>query len=108
MTTRREKLEAMLQAEPGDDFLRYSLAIELDNEGRWEESFALFEGLMRQQPPHVPSFFRCAQMLVRLGRIEEARHMLREGIEIARQQQEFRAAGEMGELLASLGSFPEQ
>lgn len=108
MSTRREKLEAMLQADPGDEFLRYSLAIEYDNEGRWEESLALFEGLMRQHPPHVPSFFRCAQMLVRLERIEEARKMLREGIEVARQQQELHAAGEMGEFLASLGSFPER
>jgi hypothetical protein len=34
--------------------------------------------------------------------------MLREGIEIARQQQQLHAAGEMGQLLASLGSFPER
>lgn len=107
MPTRREKIEAMLQAEPEDDFLRYSLAIEYDNEGRWEESLKLFAELMQRQPPHVPSFFRCAQMLVRLGRIEEARRLLREGIEVARQQQQLHAAGEMGELLASLGSFPE-
>lgn len=108
MPTRREKLEAMLQAEPEDEFLRYSLAVEYDQEGRWEESLALFEGLMRQHPPHVPSFLRCAQMLVRLDRIEDARRMLREGIEIARQQQQLHAAGEMGQLLASLGSFPER
>jgi tetratricopeptide (TPR) repeat protein len=107
MPTRREKIEAMLQVEPQDEFLRYSLAVEYDNEGRWEESLAIFQGLMRQQPPHVPSFFRCAQMLVRLGQIEAARRILREGIEVARQQQELHAAGEMGELLASLGSVPE-
>ena len=30
--SRREKIEAMLADEPGDSFLRYSLAMELDKE----------------------------------------------------------------------------
>ena len=31
--SRREKIEAMLAEDPGDTFLRYSLAMELDKEG---------------------------------------------------------------------------
>ena len=107
MSSRREKIEAMLQAEPEDQFLRYSLACEYDNEDRSEESLALFRGLMADQPPHVHAFFRGAQLLVKLDQVAEARTMLREGIEIARQQNELHAAGEMGELLASLGSAGE-
>ena len=107
MPTRREKIEAMLAAEPQDQFLRYSLACEYDNEERHDESLALFRGLTQDQPPHVPSFLRGAQLLVKLDRIAEARATLREGIEIARQQGESHAAGEMGELLASLGSLGE-
>jgi tetratricopeptide (TPR) repeat protein len=107
MPTRREKIEEMLRAEPQDHFLRYGLAAEYDNEGRFEESLVLFRGLMADQPPHVPSFLRSAQLLVKLDRIAEARAVLREGIEIARQQGETHAAGEMGELLASLGALGE-
>jgi hypothetical protein len=107
MPTRREKIEAMLQAEPGDQFLRYSLACEFDNEERSDESLALLRGLMADQPPHVHSFLRGAQLLVKLDRIAEARTALRDGIEIARQQGELHAAGEMGELLASLGAAGE-
>jgi hypothetical protein len=44
---------------------------------------------------------------VKLNRIGDARDMLRDGIEAARQQNELHAAGEMGELLASLGSMGE-
>jgi hypothetical protein len=44
---------------------------------------------------------------VKLDRIAEARGVLRTGIEIARQQGELHAAGEMGELLASLGALGE-
>jgi tetratricopeptide (TPR) repeat protein len=105
MPSRREKIEAMLEAEPEDQFLRYSLATELDNEDRSEESLALFRGLIADQPPHVHAFFRGAQLLVKLDRIAEARTMLRDGIEVARQQGELHAAGEMAELLASLGAM---
>ena len=104
MSSRREKIEAMLKEEPEDQFLRYSLATEYDNEERGDESLALLRGLMADQPPHVHSFLRGAQLLVKLDRIEDARAALREGIEIARQQGELHAAGEMGELLASLGA----
>ena len=107
MSSRREKIEAMLKEEPEDQFLRYSLACEYDNEDRTEESLALFQGLIADQTPHVHAFFRGAQLLVKLDRIAEARALLRDGIEAARQQNELHAAGEMGELLASLGSMGE-
>jgi tetratricopeptide (TPR) repeat protein len=107
MATRREKIEAMLRDEPTDAFLRYSLACEYDNEERHDESLKLFQGLMADEPPHVPSFLRGAQLLVNLDRIADARAVLRQGIEIARHQGEMHAAGEMGELLASLGSLGE-
>jgi tetratricopeptide (TPR) repeat protein len=103
--TRREKLEQMLQAEPDDEFLRYGLAGEYDNEGRIDEAVALYRGLMAGNPPHVPSYFRCAQLFVREERIDEARGLLRDGIEAARWAGDAHAAGEMAELLASLGTL---
>jgi tetratricopeptide (TPR) repeat protein len=107
MSARREKIEAMLKLEPQDQFLRYGLASEYRSEGRLEESLALYRGLMADQEPHVPSFLIGAQLLVELDRIAEARAALRDGIEIARMQGNAHAAGEMGELLASLGSLGE-
>lgn len=105
MTTRREKIEAMLQAEPQDEFLRYSLACEYDNEERYDESRQLFAGLMSDG--HVASFLRAAQLLAKLDEIDSARTVLRTGIELARDKGESHAAGEMGELLAGLGALGE-
>jgi len=105
MTSRREKIEAMLAADPQDQFLRYGLAVEYDNEERHDESLALFTGLMHDSPPHVPSFLRGAQLLSKVDRIDDARAVLRTGIEAARQQGNSHAAGEMGELLATLGTL---
>jgi len=101
--SRREKIEAMLAEEPGDTFLRYSLAMELDKEGDNGASLAKFTELTRDQPPYVPAFFMASQQLARLGRMSEARDFLRTGIEAARAQGDLHAAGEMSEFLASLG-----
>jgi thioredoxin-like negative regulator of GroEL len=105
--SRREKIEALLAEEPGDVFLRYSLALELEGEGRWEEGLEILEDLARGTPPYVPAFHMAARHLVARGRIEEARRALREGIDAARAQGEAHAAGEMSELLMSLGELGE-
>jgi len=104
---RREKIEAMLVEHPGDTFLRYSLAMELDKEGSHDASLAKFAELARDRPPYVPAFFMAGQQLARLGRMDEARAILRDGVEEARTQSDFHAAGEMSEFLASLGSAGE-
>jgi thioredoxin-like negative regulator of GroEL len=104
MATRRERIEAMLADDPRDPFLRYSLALELEKEGQHDASLARFDELMTDEPPYVPAFFMAAQQLVQLGRVDDARTRLRHGIEHARQQGNLHAAGEMGELLASLGA----
>jgi hypothetical protein len=103
MTTRREKIEAMLTAEPGDVFLRYSLALEFEKEGDNARSLAGLHELTRDATPYVPAFFMAAQQLVKLGRIADARTYLRDGIEAARAQNNAHAAGEMSEFLTSLG-----
>lgn len=107
MPTRREKIEAMLAEEPGDVFLRYSLALELDKEGEHDASLEKLGELSREEPPYVPAFFMAAQQLARLQRVSEARTYLRDGIETARQQNDAHAAGEMSEFLASLGELGE-
>jgi predicted Zn-dependent protease len=104
---RRAKIEAMLAAEPQDQFLRYALAMELQKDGEHERSLQELQYLMAQSPPMVPAFFMAGQLLVRLGRVEEARQVLRTGIEEARRQKHFHAAGEMSEYLASLGNLGE-
>jgi tetratricopeptide (TPR) repeat protein len=101
--SRREQIEAMLAEDPGDVFLRYSLAMEQDKAGDHEASLARFADLTHDDPPYVPAYFMEGQQLARLGRMDEARAVLRDGIEAARAQGNAHAAGEMSEFLASLG-----
>jgi hypothetical protein len=97
----------MLSDDPSDTFLRYSLAMELDKEGQHDSSLAKFAELARDNPPYVPAFFMAGQQLTRIGRITDARTVLRDGIEAARTQNDSHAAGEMSEFLASLGGAGE-
>ncbi len=105
MPTRREKIEAMLKDEPHDTFLRYSLAMELDKEGNHDASLQAFSTLQQDAKPYVPAFFMAAQQLARIGRVADARQLLRDGTAVARQQGDLHAAGEMSEFLTGLGNL---
>lgn len=104
MPTRREKLEGMLLATPDDPTLRYMLAMELDKEGDTTQALHQFEHLMKASLPFVPAFLMAGQLLVRLGRTEEARSVFNHGIQAAQTQNNQHAAGEMAGFLTSLGN----
>jgi predicted Zn-dependent protease len=106
-STRRAKIEAMLRDDPGDVFLRYSLALEMESAGEADASLEILEALARETPAYVPAFHMAGRQLVALGRIDDARRALREGIDAARSQSMAHAAGEMSELLMSLGDAGE-
>lgn len=102
--SRLEKILAMLETEPNDTFLRYTLAMEYRKLGQSEQSIILLKELLEKNvPPYVPAFLMTAQQLAESDEIEEARRVLRVGIEEARKQNDLHAAGEMGELLSELG-----
>ena len=71
----REKFERLLEADPGDAFLRYSLALEL---AKTDEAAALkqFDRVLEQHPDYVPAYFMKGRTLARGDRDEEARETL--------------------------------
>lgn len=102
--TRLQKILAMLETEPNDTFLRYTLAMEYRKSGETEKSIHLLKELAYVGTPrYVPAFFMAAQQLVEQDQLEEARTFLRDGIEEARKQNDHHAAAEMSELLAEIG-----
>ncbi len=108
MTSNRiEKIQAMLVDEPTDTFLRYSLAMEQEKIGEHAASEQGLRGLMADEPPYVPAFFMLGQHLASRNQANDARAVLRDGIDQARQQKNDHAAGEMSEFLASLGDMGE-
>ncbi|MFZ4733626.1 MAG: tetratricopeptide repeat protein [Pirellulales bacterium] len=106
-SNRRARIEAMLEDDPGDVFLRYSLALELAAEGETDRGIAILADLAAEKPPYVPAFHMAGRHLAAHGRHDEARRFLRDGIEEARRQGQEHAAGEMAGLLMELGSAGE-
>ena len=100
--SRRHRLEAMLEGDPGDQLLRYMLAMESEKEGNSDHSLQLLSELMRDDPPYVPAFLMAGQQQARLGRPEEARASYTDGIRSARRQGDAHAAQEMAQFLQEL------
>jgi hypothetical protein len=69
---RLEQLRSMLADEPGDLFLRYAIALEHKRMGAMEEAVHDLEGILRDEPRHVASYYQLAVMLADLDRPQEA------------------------------------
>jgi thioredoxin-like negative regulator of GroEL len=100
--TRKQQLEEMLAEDPDDAFLRYGLAMEHLGAGDLEGAWRRFEEMFALTPEYVPAYLQAGQLLVRLGRPDEARDVFRHGVTVARQQNDEHAAGEMEAFLAQL------
>ena len=95
MATRLEILKSMVEQKPGDSFARYGLAMELRNTGDLEGALREFDELRRLNPDYTATYFHAGQTLERLGRIEDARAMYREGIEVTSRTGDLHAKGEL-------------
>jgi tetratricopeptide (TPR) repeat protein len=102
VSSRRQKLEAMLAADPADQMLRYMLALELEKTSEHDRSLELLQGLMTGETPYVPAFLMAGQQLTKIGRHDEARQCFEAGIQNAQQQGNAHAAGEMQQFLLNL------
>jgi len=98
-TNRRELLRAHVQANPGDAFARYGLAMDLVNSGESEAALAEFAALAAANPDYVPGYQQWGQLLHKLERFEEARAILNKGIAAAHKTGNAHAASEMQGLI---------
>ena len=95
-------LSEILEANPADAFARYGLAMEYAGQQKYEAALAEFARLVELNPDYVPGFHMYAQTLLRAGRSDEARAMLRRGIDCAGRMKNAHAQGEMTELLGEI------
>ena len=69
---RLSQLRALLTEEPGDLFLRYAIALELKRGGDNDQAIADLEGILRDEPKHITSYYQLATLLNDVGRRTEA------------------------------------
>lgn len=100
---RREKLEASLAEDPSDAFLRYGLALQCLRDGDLAEGRQRLRELIADRPDEVAAYQQLGQSYLETGESEEARTVLRRGIQVATARGDSHAASEMTGLLDLLG-----
>jgi len=85
-------------------FLQYALAKACVTEGDLETGLIKFQKVIDGHPEYVPAYFQKGQALAEQGRAVEARSILTQGIQAARQAGDRHAESEMTEFLEAIGS----
>ncbi|MFO7259352.1 MAG: tetratricopeptide repeat protein [Bacteroidota bacterium] len=91
---RLKMLHQFAEEEPGNAFNWYALALEYQHSDPSQAS-QLFEKLMTEFESYLPTYYMAANHYLRQGDTEKAVSIFRKGIEIAEQQGDRKAAGEL-------------
>lgn len=92
---RRLKLEASLAEQPGDEFLRYAVAIQCLNEGDLDDGRERLLALIADNPDAIAAYQQLGQSYAETDDFESAREILDRGVWRARSIGDGHAAAEM-------------
>ncbi len=99
---RIRKLASYIKKNPSDSFSKFALALELLKNNQVEKALKLFESIYRNDPEYVGTYYHLGKLYLVLDRIEDAETCFREGLEIARRQDEHQTLKELKEALQEL------
>ncbi len=102
METRRQKIERMLAAEPGDVFLNFGLAMELTKEKAFDAALTSFDRVISLDADYTAAYHHKAATLSALSRYDEARATIDAGIQAARRIGNGHAESELNDLLLAM------
>jgi Tfp pilus assembly protein PilF len=93
-----DRLAALLdfhRDDPDDPFTRFALAQEYLKGGETEQALAFFEGLVRDHPDYVGTYYHLGKLYEGLGRPEPAAATYRAGVEAAVRVGDLHARAEL-------------
>lgn len=97
---RIEQIQQMLAAEPDDLFLSFALAMEYVKQGMQEEAVAQFARVSDLDPNHTAAHSQRADVLFALGRKDQARAALADGVAAAERAGDKHAADKMRQAIS--------
>lgn len=100
--SRLDQIRKLLDSEPDDVFLNFSLAMEFLKQGRDQEAIAQFDRVIQLDPDYVTAYFQKSDKLVEMGDKSAAAQALRAGIEAAARINDRHAADQMSQRLKLL------
>ena len=83
MTDRIESIRKMLESQPDDVFLHYSLGMEYAAGGRYGDAVAQFHRCIELDGKHLPAYVEAGKALRSAGRLDEARRTFAAGMALA-------------------------
>ena len=95
-------LTEILTQDPTNAFARYGLAMEHATQGNVDVSLQEFQRLLTDHPDYTAGYFMAAQTLAKVGRTDEAKSQLTDGIASARRTGNQHALSEMQAMLDEL------
>ena len=102
MSKRLAFLEKLTAEGTEDPLAWYGLAMEYRKLERWDEALQTFTTLRTRQPDYVAMYLMCGQMLLGIGRADEAREWMTTGIAAAKKKGDGHAVSELESALAEL------
>lgn len=96
---RLNQIMEMLKAEPEDEFLNYALAIEFEKSGEINQAIKQLQGMIEKNENYLAAYYKLGKLFEEVSRSEDAKVIYAKGQEIAKQQNNKKAFGELAEAL---------
>ena len=97
--SRKEQLLNMLEGEPNDVFLNYALAMELVSTNELKEADEQLKKVISLTADYLPCFYQLGQLNEKLGNNDIALTYYKQGVDIAKSQNNNKALGELNEAI---------
>ena len=102
MTSKLQELLVLMEEDPSDPFLKYVYALELEKAGQLEEAVAAMNNLILLHPDYLAAFYQAGRLLQIRGDSASAVKVLKEGIDLARKQNNRHTLAELNFLLTEI------
>jgi Tfp pilus assembly protein PilF len=89
------KIQAFLQQNPKDNFLRHALALEYIKLNETGEARVLFETILNDSPDYVGSYYHLAKLLEQLNEKEQAIAWYEKGMAAAKKAKDQHSYNEL-------------
>jgi tetratricopeptide (TPR) repeat protein len=98
---RLEQLRQFIHDDPNDPFNYYALALEYAKSDV-ETAITQFEVLIQKYPDYLPTYYQAGNLFEATGNREQAVDVLKKGIALAKQQQQYKTLRELQSVLDEL------
>ncbi len=97
--SRKEQILSMLEGEPNDVFLNYALAMEFVSSNELNEADSQLKKVLSIKPDYLPCFYQLGQLNEKLGNNDIALNYYKQGVDLAKSQNNNKALGELNEAI---------